>query len=236
MDVNSELREAQLEIVDADYAYSGNRKGLIWFNRTANKVKAIYNSAVQILASEEYVSSEIASAISGSEGSLESTGLITNERSDPTTPASGKAHLYAKTDGIYYKDDGGAVEKLIDSSQAVLDRIDISQSPIPINGTIGGTLAEVVPSRCSFEATIGRTYVVSFNATRLASVDAMQLYVVGPGQVDSLHAEAYMPGHVDGNFFISKPYTALGTGTYSIRIIGRNWTTCVDGICFVQEA
>lgn len=123
MDVNSELRDAQLEIKDSDEAFNANQKGLIWFNRAANKVKAIYNATVEILATESYVDAEIASAIGSSEGSLESNGLVTNERSDPATPANGKAHLYAKTDGIYFRGDNGVISRLEVSSASAIKNI-----------------------------------------------------------------------------------------------------------------
>lgn len=44
MDVRSELKNAQIENRDDDFSYNSQRKGMIWFNKVQNKVKAIFNS------------------------------------------------------------------------------------------------------------------------------------------------------------------------------------------------
>jgi hypothetical protein len=64
MDINSELKDAQLEILDADHSYSGNRKGLIWFNRASDKIKAVFNSEVKsIVTNDELTAALLESAI-----------------------------------------------------------------------------------------------------------------------------------------------------------------------------
>jgi len=98
MQVNSELREAQIENKSSDYTHNNQRKGLLWFNTATDKMKALYNSTVEILATESWVSARI----DDSETGLKETGLVTDEQSeDQGAQEVGERLIYAKDDGIY---------------------------------------------------------------------------------------------------------------------------------------
>lgn len=113
MDVNSELRDAQIEIRDTDQAHNANRKGLIFFNRVADKLKMLFNSEVKIIATEDWVISQV----TNSENSLEQGGLLTQEQaSTPSTPSTDLRRIYAKEDGIYEMGDDGTEYKLVRQS------------------------------------------------------------------------------------------------------------------------
>lgn len=102
MRVNSELKEAQFEITETDKAHSVNRKGLVWFNRATDKIKAIFNSEVKTIATEDWVDTRLGSDIAASEQGLVANGLLTDEQaSKPSAPDTDKRKLYAKADGIY---------------------------------------------------------------------------------------------------------------------------------------
>lgn len=119
MDINSELKDAQLEVVDGEKTFSANTPAMIWFDRLANKVKAMYNGVIEILATESWVTEQIGN----SETSLKENGLITDDLvADPATPAADTKHLYAKADGLYYREESGDVHKLAKTSaESVLD-------------------------------------------------------------------------------------------------------------------
>ena len=70
----------------------------------------VYNSVVEILATESYVDN----LVSTSESNLEANGLTTNEQaSQPSTPASGLRRIYAKSDGVYELGSDGTEYKLV---------------------------------------------------------------------------------------------------------------------------
>lgn len=128
MDVNSELKDAQLEIRDADNAYNNNQKGLVWFNRALNKVKMIFNSDVKIIATEDWVTDQV----SNSEDSLKGAGLITDEQvNDPSAPAVDTRRIFAKNDGVYDQDSDGNVEKLAtDTRVTEVENASISKTAV----------------------------------------------------------------------------------------------------------
>lgn len=121
MDVNSELKDAQLEILDADKAHSANTKGMIWFNRAADKIKAFFNGEVKIIATEDWVNNEVVN----SETNLKNNGLVTIEQAGtPATPDTGEVNVYAKDDGLYYINDAGTEVQLASATaQRVTDII-----------------------------------------------------------------------------------------------------------------
>ncbi|MCT4641599.1 MAG: hypothetical protein N4A33_04825 [Bacteriovoracaceae bacterium] len=82
MRIGSELKEAQLENTNADYNHSNEKKGLIWFDTVGDKVKSLFNSAVKVFATEDWVHNEISTEISNYSTSapfidnkIESTGV-----------------------------------------------------------------------------------------------------------------------------------------------------------------
>lgn len=102
MDVFSELIKAQLENRTTDPSHNGQVRGLMWFNKAANKIKAAYNTVNEILATESWVTEQITTAVSGSEGELSTNGLVTSEQaSDPSAPAAGFRRLFAKATGLH---------------------------------------------------------------------------------------------------------------------------------------
>lgn len=141
MDVNSELKDAQLEILDADKAHSANTKGMVWFNRATNKVKAMYNSVVEILATESYVDSQV----SGSSSSLDTEGLVTTEQTTPATPATNKKRIYAKADDrTYEQGDDGIEHSLARLSDVTANTVVIKTSASPtVNMTTTGAIYTV---------------------------------------------------------------------------------------------
>jgi hypothetical protein len=109
MEVNSELKEAQLEIKDTDNTFNANRLALTWFNRATNKIKTIFNSEIKTIATEDWVESQVLD----SENALTADGmLMTDQAVDPATPAAGNKHLYAKDDGLYFKDEEEVVHEI----------------------------------------------------------------------------------------------------------------------------
>ena len=63
MDVKSELIDAQVEVRATDNAYSANRKGLIWFNKTLDKIRAVFNGQVKSIATEDFVTQSLFESI-----------------------------------------------------------------------------------------------------------------------------------------------------------------------------
>lgn len=57
MDVNSELKQAQLEVLDSDPAHSVYKKGLVWFNRQDNRIRAFFNSTIKTLVTQDQLDS-----------------------------------------------------------------------------------------------------------------------------------------------------------------------------------
>lgn len=103
MEVYSELTKAQLENRDTDYAHNAQTRGLTWFNKAANKAKMIYNSVVEILATESWVTEQINTVVGNVEsGTTVATSFTTSEQSvDPSTPASGNRKIFSKSTGIH---------------------------------------------------------------------------------------------------------------------------------------
>lgn len=143
MDVNSELRDAQLEIKDTDNAYSANNKGSIWFNRAANLVKVIYNSTVEVLTTQTYVDNEITTL----SDSIKDEGLITPESaSDPAAPATGIKRLFAKTDDRTYEQaDDGIAHAIARKSEVDSVSSNLALTPFrsffTVSITVGSSLA-----------------------------------------------------------------------------------------------
>lgn len=142
MDVNSELKDAQLEILATDKAHSVNTKGMVWFNKTTDKIKAFFNSEVKTIATEDWVNDEV----TNSETNLKNNGLITVEQAGtPATPATGEVNVYAKNDGLYYINDAGTEVQLAGTTlQKVTDIYTIEVNVV--RNTAGTSTAFTVPS------------------------------------------------------------------------------------------
>jgi hypothetical protein len=117
MDINSELKDAQIEIRDTDNAYNGNRKGLIWFNRAVDKIKGIFNSEVKTIATEDWVNDLVTTGVETDLDNyindIEANGVLTDEQAtDPATPASGKVRIFARDNNAYTIDDNGDIRRL----------------------------------------------------------------------------------------------------------------------------
>tara|TARA_Y100000296_G_C5180060_1_gene263660 strand:+ start:1652 stop:2299 length:648 start_codon:yes stop_codon:yes gene_type:complete len=59
MDVKSELRDAQLELVNGEKTHSVNKKGMVWFDYSANKIKAFFNATIKELVTSDELGSTV---------------------------------------------------------------------------------------------------------------------------------------------------------------------------------
>jgi hypothetical protein len=110
MNVDSELIEAQLENRDTDVVHSPNKKGMTWYNRAADKIKALFDSEVKTIATEDWVENKL----TNSEDGLIAAGLVLAEQpAVPTTPAMDKQSFYPKSDGFYELDDQGIESRVV---------------------------------------------------------------------------------------------------------------------------
>lgn len=113
MDIFSELKRAQLEVTSSDKTLNSAKKALIWFNSTADKIKAIFNSDIKTIATEDWVTNE-ATTRSQEEivDTFDSEVIMTEKGSTPATPAANQVIAFQTNQGLYSKDDAGAVKEI----------------------------------------------------------------------------------------------------------------------------
>ena len=187
MQVNSELRDAQLESVDGEKTHSTSTPAKLWFDKTANKIKMMFNADTKVIATEEYVDDKLLADIQASEDGLETGGLLTVEQSTtPSSPEAGKRKLYAKSDGIYQLTNSG-VESKVGAG---------SFESIVVNTTVVGTFA-TIPS--------GHKWSFVGSGASLTS----------PGNYSNLNIEGHLFGvpHLNDKLV---PFALEGTNTGSL--------------------
>ncbi len=177
MDVKSELKDAQLEIVDGEKTYNVNKLGLTWFDRTADKIKTFFNGLTETIATESWVEEQIGA----SETSLGDGGLVTAEQETITTPDEGYKTIAAKSDGIYYMDSEEEEVRLVDTGLFGVNKISIVEGTINVtntdnNGILVGSYTATQDclllvsklSIPSFAGDLSSLYISVFDIARLA--------------------------------------------------------------------
>lgn len=105
MNVYSQLIKARIEQVASDL--SNTIAGLIWQNTTSKKIKFYDGAAVKEIADTDSVQ-----VLTNKELDM----AFLTEQTSVTTPASGKAKLYAKATGKIYVKGSDGIEKLVGSA------------------------------------------------------------------------------------------------------------------------